>query len=79
MPIRKFKPIKITEHFYQLGTPFFPVYLSLGKDAMLLEGGTGATVAIMLEQLNELQIEPERINILSLHMSTTIILELSRI
>jgi 2-aminobenzoylacetyl-CoA thioesterase len=61
MPIRKFKPIKITEHFYQLGTPFFPVYLSLGRDAMLLEGGTGATVAIMLEQLNELQIEPERI------------------
>ncbi|MFH0976534.1 MAG: MBL fold metallo-hydrolase [Spirochaetota bacterium] len=61
MPIKKFKPIKITDHFYQLGTPFFPAYLSLGDDAMIIEGGTGATAGIIQENLQELEIPPERV------------------
>ncbi len=61
MTIKKFKPVKITKHFFQLGTPFFPAYLSVGDDAMIIEGGTGATTNIIIEQLNELEIDPERI------------------
>jgi|GEM_PF-2838103 len=35
-------PIEITPDFYQLGTPFFPVYLRMGEEVMIIEGGTGA-------------------------------------
>jgi hypothetical protein len=35
------KPIVITPNFYQLGTPSFPAYLSMGEVGMIIEGGTG--------------------------------------
>jgi len=61
-----FDPIKITPNFYQLGTPPFPVYLSLGEDAMLIEGGTGGTFEIIVGQIKALGIEPQRIKYLAL-------------
>ncbi|MFH1623790.1 MAG: MBL fold metallo-hydrolase [Pseudomonadota bacterium] len=66
MSIKRHKPTTITQSFYQLGTPSFPVYLSLGDSGMLIEGGTGATFAIIIEQIEELGIEPERIKYLAL-------------
>jgi glyoxylase-like metal-dependent hydrolase (beta-lactamase superfamily II) len=59
-------PIKITPHFYQLGTPAFPVYLSLGKDAMIIEGGIGPTYAFIVEQIEDLDIDPKRIKYIAL-------------
>jgi glyoxylase-like metal-dependent hydrolase (beta-lactamase superfamily II) len=61
-----YKPIAITESFYQLGTPSFPAYLSVGEKAMIIEGGTGATTAIIIDQINELGIDPKRITYLTL-------------
>ena len=57
---------EITPNFYQLGTPSFPAYLSLGEDGMIIEGGTGATFKIIVDQIKELGIEPERIKYLTL-------------
>ncbi len=62
----KIKPIKHTEHFFQLGTPFFPVYLSLGKEAMLIEGGTGGELNLVKEQLKELGVDPQKIKYITL-------------
>jgi hypothetical protein len=45
------EPIALAPTLYQLGTPFFPVYLSVGEKAMLIEGGTSATFAIIVTQL----------------------------
>jgi glyoxylase-like metal-dependent hydrolase (beta-lactamase superfamily II) len=61
-----FNPIEITPAFYQLGTPSFPAYLSLGEDAMLIEGGTGPTSKIITGQINTLGIDPERIKYIAL-------------
>lgn len=61
-----FDPIKITPSFYQLGTLPFPVYLSLGKDAMLIGGGTGGSFEIILGQIEALDIDPRRIKYLAL-------------
>jgi glyoxylase-like metal-dependent hydrolase (beta-lactamase superfamily II) len=66
MSKKRHEPISITRSFYKLGTPSFPVYLSLGDDAMLIEGGTGATFAIIIEQIKELGIEPEHIKYIAL-------------
>jgi glyoxylase-like metal-dependent hydrolase (beta-lactamase superfamily II) len=66
MSKKRHEPISITRSFYQLGTPAFPVYLSLGDDAMIIEGGTGATFAIIVEQIKELGIEPEHIKYIAL-------------
>jgi glyoxylase-like metal-dependent hydrolase (beta-lactamase superfamily II) len=63
---KRYKPIAITESFYQLGTPAFPAYLSMGDDGMIIEGGTGATFPIIVEQTKELGIQPERIKYLAL-------------
>jgi glyoxylase-like metal-dependent hydrolase (beta-lactamase superfamily II) len=62
----KFNPITVTPTFYQLGTPFFPMYLSIGKDAMLIEGGISATFDIVVEQIALLGIAPERIKYIAL-------------
>lgn len=59
-------PIKISEHLYQLGTPFYPVYLSLGAQGMIIEGGTGGTAELIAEQVKMLGIEPERIAYMAL-------------
>ncbi len=61
-----FEPIEITPGFYQLGTPFFPVYLSLGDDAMLLEGGNSGTFDLIVSQIKTLGIDPKRIKYLAL-------------
>jgi glyoxylase-like metal-dependent hydrolase (beta-lactamase superfamily II) len=66
MTLDKIKPEKFTDHFFKLGTPFFPVYLSLGDDAMLIEGGTGGITTLILEQLKDLGVNPERIKYLTL-------------
>lgn len=62
----RFEPIEITPNFYQLGTPFFPMYLSLGEDAMLIEGGISATAGIVMDQVNALGIDPTRIKYVAL-------------
>ena len=61
-----YKPLAITENLYRLGTPAFPIYLSLGKDAMIIEGGISAIYSLITEQLNELGVQPERIKYLAL-------------
>lgn len=55
----KHKPVKVTGHFYQLGTTSFPVYLSMGENAIIIEGGTGATSAIIIDQIRDLGIDPK--------------------
>lgn len=62
MPTSKFEALKITDNFIQLGVPEFPMYLSKGDRFMLIEGGTGATTEIILQQLKDLGIKPERID-----------------
>jgi glyoxylase-like metal-dependent hydrolase (beta-lactamase superfamily II) len=61
-----YKAVTITPDFFQLGTPSYPAYLSLGDDGMIIEGGTGATFNIIVEQIKELGIQPERIKYLAL-------------
>ena len=55
------KPIAITPHFYQLGTPAFPAFMSLGEVGMIIEGGTGPTFNIITSQIEALDIDPGRI------------------
>jgi len=62
----RYKPVAVTTSFCRLGTPPFPAYLSLGDYGMIIEGGTGATATIIIEQIKELGIEPERIKYLVL-------------
>ena len=62
----RFEPIEITPNFYQLGTPFFPMYLSVGKDAMLIEGGISATADIVMDQIDALGIDSQRIKYVAL-------------
>jgi glyoxylase-like metal-dependent hydrolase (beta-lactamase superfamily II) len=59
-------PRKLTDTFFQLGTPFFPVYLSLGQDAMLIEGGTRATFFLLQRQLEEIGVDLARIKFVTL-------------
>jgi glyoxylase-like metal-dependent hydrolase (beta-lactamase superfamily II) len=66
MSIKIHKPIAITQSFYQLGVPSFPAYLSLGDNGMILEGGTGATFRIIVDQVEQLGIDPVRIKYLVL-------------
>lgn len=66
MSEKRHKPITITPNFHQLGTTSFPAYLSMGDYGMIIEGGTGATSAIIIEQIEELGIEPERIKYVAL-------------
>jgi glyoxylase-like metal-dependent hydrolase (beta-lactamase superfamily II) len=60
------EPIKITPHFYQLGTPSFPAYLSLGEQGMIIEGGTGPTTDFVVKQIETLGIDPQRITSVAL-------------
>ena len=62
----KHKPIAITSSFYQLGTRAFPAYLSIGDDAMIIEGGIGATFATIVEQVKDLGVPPEQIKYIAL-------------
>lgn len=60
------QPIKLSDSLYQLGTPKFPVYLSMGREGMLIEGGTTPTADIIADQIDYLGIEPERIRYMAL-------------
>jgi glyoxylase-like metal-dependent hydrolase (beta-lactamase superfamily II) len=51
------EPRKITDSFFQLATPFFPVYLSLGQDAMLIDGGTSGTFFLVQDQLKQIGVD----------------------
>jgi glyoxylase-like metal-dependent hydrolase (beta-lactamase superfamily II) len=63
---RRYEIFTITPNFYQLGTPSYPAYLSMGDSGMIIEGGTGATFPIIVDQVKEIGIEPERIKYLAL-------------
>ena len=62
----RYKPIAITRKFYRLGTQSYPVYLSVGDAAMIIEGGIGAIFPLVEEQINELGISPRRIHYIAL-------------
>jgi glyoxylase-like metal-dependent hydrolase (beta-lactamase superfamily II) len=66
MTDKNYKPIAITPNFYQIGTHDFPAYLSMGQDAMIIEGGTGPTTKIMIQQIEELGIDRKRIKYIAL-------------
>ncbi len=55
------QPIEVSPHLFQVGTPAFPAYLSVGEECMLVEGGTGATFGIIVDQIKVLGIEPEAV------------------
>ncbi len=59
-------PVRLTPHLYQLGTSQFPVYLSIGEIGMLIEGGTGPTTQIIIEQIKRLGFPAEKINYIAL-------------
>jgi len=66
MNLTKHPPISLTPNFYQLGTPAFPAFLSMGEFGMLIEGGTGPTFPIIVEQIRSVGISPERIKYIAL-------------
>jgi len=55
------KPIAITPHFYRLGTADFPAFLSAGKVGMIIEGGTGPTSEMIVEQIKSLGVDMKKI------------------
>jgi glyoxylase-like metal-dependent hydrolase (beta-lactamase superfamily II) len=55
------EPVGVTPHLFQLGTKSFPVYLSMGKEGMIIEGGTGPTYDIIVSQIDSLGIDPMKI------------------
>jgi glyoxylase-like metal-dependent hydrolase (beta-lactamase superfamily II) len=59
MNIKQHPPIEVTKNFYKLGTPAFPAFLSMGETGMLIEGGTGPTFQIIVDQIRALGIDPE--------------------
>lgn len=61
MNAKNHKPIEITSHLFQLGTPAFPAYLSMGEEGMIIEGGTGPTFLIMVDQIKSLGIDRKKI------------------
>jgi glyoxylase-like metal-dependent hydrolase (beta-lactamase superfamily II) len=66
MSARVYEILTVAPNFYQLGTPSYPAYLSMGDSGMIIEGGTGATFPIIVDQIKELGIEPERIKYIAL-------------
>jgi 2-aminobenzoylacetyl-CoA thioesterase len=60
------QPRRITDTFFQLGIPLFPVYLSLGQDAMLIEGGTRGTFTLVERQLKEIGVDAAKIKCVTL-------------
>ena len=58
---RSYRPGTLTPNFYLLGTPLYPAYLSLGDYGAIFEGGISATADLLVTQIKELNIPPERI------------------
>lgn len=63
---KKNQPIQLTPHLFQLGTHSFPVYLSMGEEGMIIEGGTGPTFDIIVSQIKDLGIDPLQIKYIAL-------------
>jgi glyoxylase-like metal-dependent hydrolase (beta-lactamase superfamily II) len=61
MTTKILKPVELTPNFFQLGTHAFPTYLSIGEEGMIIEGGTGPTFQIMIDQIKYLGINIKRI------------------
>ena len=61
MEAKNHKPVQVSSHLFQLGTPAFPAYLSMGEEGMIIEGGTGATFPMMVHQIKSLGIDIEKI------------------
>ena len=61
MNAKNHKPIEVTSHLFQLGTPAFPAYLSMGEEGMIIEGGTGPTFLIMVDQIKSLGMDLKKI------------------
>ncbi|MCP4578642.1 MAG: MBL fold metallo-hydrolase [Deltaproteobacteria bacterium] len=55
------EPIAITPNFYRLGTTAFPAFLSLGKVGIIIEGGTGPTFEMIVEQVKSLGVDMKKI------------------
>lgn len=66
MTYRSYNPLDLTAHLYQLGTPVLPVYLSMGEEGMLIEGGVRGTARMVVDQLKHLDIDPRKIKYLAL-------------
>jgi len=62
----KHEPMEVTPHLFQLGTKSFPVYLSMGEEGMIIEGGTGPTYDIIVSQIDSLGIDPMKIKYIAL-------------
>jgi len=56
-----YRPGTLTDNFYLLGTPLYPAYLSMGEYGMIIEGGIRATAGLLIQQIGDLGIPPERI------------------
>jgi glyoxylase-like metal-dependent hydrolase (beta-lactamase superfamily II) len=61
MNAKRHEPIELTAHFFKLGTPDFPAFLSMGEEGMIIEGGTGPTYPIMVDQIKTLGVDPQTI------------------
>lgn len=66
MTSKSYNPLDLTAHLYQLGTPALPVYLSMGEEGMLIEGGVRGTARMVVDQLKQLDIDPRKIKYLAL-------------
>ncbi|MBC8274523.1 MAG: MBL fold metallo-hydrolase [Chloroflexi bacterium] len=63
---RSYRPGTLTPNFYLIGTPLYPAYLSMGEHGMIIEGGISATAALLIQQIKDLDIPPERIKYIAL-------------
>jgi glyoxylase-like metal-dependent hydrolase (beta-lactamase superfamily II) len=60
------EPIALTPNFFRLGTPAFPAYLSMGDIGMIIEGGTGPTFQIIVDQIQSMGISLDQIKYIAL-------------
>ncbi len=63
---KSYRPGTLTPNFYLLGTPLYPAYLAIGEIGMIIEGGISATANLLIDQIKELDIPPEKIQYIAL-------------
>lgn len=66
MNARLHEPVALTPNFFRLGTPAFPAYLSMGDIGMIIEGGTGPTFQIIVDQIQSMGIGLDQIKYIAL-------------
>jgi glyoxylase-like metal-dependent hydrolase (beta-lactamase superfamily II) len=66
MNARLHEPVALTPNFFRLGTPAFPAYLSIGEIGMIIEGGTGPTFQIIVDQIQSMGISLDQIKYIAL-------------